>query len=386
MTLYSYQLANAKRDLSDVLSTIAAGLPRFIGRFRSNGTTAKHNKHEWLQDQIVGRSLTAVSVSTLTVTASAADVAKLLVGTILTIKDDPVLFRVTVKDSDTTFTVVRVATNGSVTSAPANGSTLLIVSTPIAEASANGDGEQQYRQSETDYNTVQTFRKEIVIPQHTLSTNVYGNVDNAINKHTQDALGQTSRDMNRVALFGRRVQAAAGVRGEIGGIYSFGTGAGALGVDAGGDRFDSFVVNDASQVILDQGGEANLIMCGLGQARVLSNEYKKELMIVRDDQDRGAYVARVVNEINGKAMTIMAEPDIPDSHAWVMDDSGLVLVPLVNDAMRDEDATEKGFHGIKRVAIGSYTLEFRNAKQRLCLITNLQGSVAALAAIKGDAS
>ncbi len=386
MPLYSYNLANARRDLSDIFDTVVAGVPRFISRFRANGTVAKHKKHEWLNDRITGRSLTAVSVATLTVTASEADVAKLLVGTILTIKDDPVLFRVDALNSTTTFTVSRVATNGSVTTAPANGSTLLIVSTPMVEGTANGQGEQNYRQSDTDWNGVQTFRKEIVIPQLALSTDVYGNVDNAINKHTRDALNEGTRDLNRVALFGRRVEAVSGARGEIGGIYQFGTGAGMLGVNANGDRFDSFVVNDASQAILDQGGEANLILCGLGQARVLSCEYKKELAIVREDQARGAYVARIVSEINGRGMTIMAEPDIPDTQAWVLDDSGLVMVPLKDDAMRDEDATEKGFHGIKRVVWGSYTLEFRNAKQRLCLVSNLQASAAALAAIKGDAS
>jgi len=70
----------------------------------------------------------------------------------------------------------------------------------------------------------------------------------------------------------------------------------------------------------------------------------------------------------------------------VLDDSDLTMVPLKDDAMHDEDATEKDFHGIKRVVWGSYTLEFRNAKQRLCLVSNLQASAAALAAIKGDAS
>ena len=77
MAVYEYALANRKRDLSEVLSTVIANEPRFISSFPRRGIYAVARKHEWLEDQIAGRSLTVTSITDSTVTASADDVAKI---------------------------------------------------------------------------------------------------------------------------------------------------------------------------------------------------------------------------------------------------------------------------------------------------------------------
>ncbi len=130
------------------------------------------------------------------------------------------------------------------------------------------------------------------------------------------------------------------------------------------------------------GGDPTQILCSPGQARVLSCEYKNQLQILRSDDRRGAYVAVVVNEINGRGMTIMADPDVPDTDVWVLDPAGFGLSSLNGRAITDTDATPKGFDGIKRMALGELTFVFRNAAQRICRISNLQSSSEALAAIK----
>jgi hypothetical protein len=153
-------------------------------------------------------------------------------------------------------------------------------------------------------------------------------------------------------------------------------------VDASAQRFDSYVVNDAAQAVLGEGANPTVILCGVGQARVLSNEYKQQLQIVRADEKRGAYVAVIVNEINGRTMTIMVDPDIPDTDAWVNDVTGFGMSNLTGRSLKDEDATPAGFDGIKRMALGEFTFEFKNAKQRLCRIKNLKASATALAEIR----
>jgi hypothetical protein len=278
--------------------------------------------------------------------------------------------------------VVLVAANGSSKTTPATDDVMNIVSSPMVEGTANGDGEESYHLSETEYNCTQIFRKDIILTGSALAINVYGNVDNQINRQTAFALGETARDLNRVALFGRRVAATSGTVGEIGGLYYFGTATGALTVDADSAALDSFMVNDAAQSILSEGGDPTQILCSPGQARVLSNEFRDKLQIVRSDEKRGAYVAVVINDINGRAMTIMADPDVPDTDAWVMDTAGFGLSNLKGRALSDEDATPKGFDGIKRMALGELTLEFKNARQRLCRIHGLQASATALAAMK----
>ena len=78
----------------------------------------------------------------------------------------------------------------------------------------------------------------------------------------------------------------------------------------------------------------------------------------------------------------MADPDVPDTDAWVIDPAGFGLASLQGRSICDEDATPKGFDGIKRMALGELTFEFKNAGQRLCRIKNLQPSSAAIAALK----
>ena len=100
------------------------------------------------------------------------------------------------------------------------------------------------------------------------------------------------------------------------------------------------------------------------------------------DDRRGAYVAVIVNEINGRGMTVMADPDMPDTDAWIIDPAGFGLVSLQGRAITDSDATPQGFDGIKRMALGEVTFLFKNANARLCRVKNLKGSVAALSALR----
>ena len=72
--LYTYSFQNRKRDLADILSTVIKDEPRFISNF-GTVAVAHQQKHEWLEDQIAGRSITATSVSGMACTVSASDAA-----------------------------------------------------------------------------------------------------------------------------------------------------------------------------------------------------------------------------------------------------------------------------------------------------------------------
>ena len=379
--LYSYSFQNKKRDLSDILSTVIKDEPRFISNFKPV-ETATQQKHEWLEDQIAGRSITASDVTEAgVVTPAESTFAGIKVGTLLVVRNDSALFRVTAVNAGT-FTVALVATNGSSKTMPADGDVLNIVSTPVAEGSNPGDGDETGITGTSEYNCCQIFRKDIILSGTALAINVFGSADNQLNRQTAFALGELARDLNRVALFGRRVEASATTRGEAGGLYFFGTRSNSLAIDALKAKLDSTLVNDAAQAVMGAGGDPTQILCSPGQARVLSSEYKNQLQILRSDDRRGAYVAVVVNEINGRGMTIMADPDVPDTDVWVLDPAGFGLSSLNGRAITDTDATPKGFDGIKRMALGELTFVFRNAAQRICRISNLQASSEALAAIK----
>ena len=379
--LYSYSFQNKKRDLSDILSTVIKDEPRFISNFKPV-ENATQQKHEWLEDQIAGRSVTASAVTEAgVVTPADSSFAGIKIGTLLVVRNDSALFRVTALD-DATFTVALVAANGSQKTMPEDGDVLNIVSTPVAEGSNPGDGDETGITGASEYNCCQIFHKDIILSGTALAINVFGSADNQLNRQTAFALGELARDLNRVALFGRRVEATATTRGEAGGLYFFGTRSNSPAIDALTTKLDSTLVNDAAQAVMGAGGDPTQILCSPGQARVLSCEYKNQLQILRSDDRRGAYVAVVVNEINGRGMTIMADPDVPDTDVWVLDPAGFGLSSLNGRAITDTDATPKGFDGIKRMALGELTFVFRNAAQRICRISNLQSSSEALAAIK----
>lgn len=379
--LYSYSFQNKKRDLSDILSTVIKDEPRFISNFKPV-ENATQQKHEWLEDQIAGRSVTASAVTEAgVVTPADSSFSGIKIGTLLVVRNDSALFRVTALD-DATFTVALVAANGSQKTMPEDGDVLNIVSTPVAEGSNPGDGDETGITGASEYNCCQIFRKDIILSGTALAINVFGSADNQLNRQTAFALGELARDLNRVALFGRRVEATATTRGEAGGLYFFGTRSNSPAIDALTTKLDSTLVNDAAQAVMGAGGDPTQILCSPGQARVLSCEYKNQLQILRSDDRRGAYVAVVVNEINGRGMTIMADPDVPDTDVWVLDPAGFGLSSLNGRAITDTDATPKGFDGIKRMALGELTFVFRNAAQRICRISNLQSSSEALAAIK----
>lgn len=379
--LYSYSFQNKKRDLSDILSTVIKDEPRFISNFKPV-ENATQQKHEWLEDQIAGRSVTASTVTEAgVVTPADSSFSGIKIGTLLVVRNDSALFRVTAL-GDATFTVALVAANGSQKTMPEDGDVLNIVSTPVAEGSNPGDGDETGITGASEYNCCQIFRKDIILSGTALAINVFGSADNQLNRQTAFALGELARDLNRVALFGRRVEATATTRGEAGGLYFFGTRSNSPAIDALTTKLDSTLVNDAAQAVMGAGGDPTQILCSPGQARVLSSEYKNQLQILRSDDRRGAYVAVVVNEINGRGMTIMADPDVPDTDVWVLDPAGFGLSSLNGRAITDTDATPKGFDGIKRMALGELTFVFRNAAQRICRISNLQASSEALAAIK----
>ena len=381
--LYSYSFSNRKRDLSDILSTVIREEPRFISNFKSV-PDARMRKHEWLEDQMQGRSITAQAVSAGVLTVTATDAAKVRPGTLLAPEGSPALFTVTAVNANSV-TLELASANGSgmtLEELPAEGGLFKVISTPMGEGSINGEGEENYAHANAEYNTTQIFRKEIVLSGSALAVNLYGSADNQLNRQTAFALADLARDLNRVALFGRRVEPAPGVRGEAGGLYAFAAGEDGLVIDAGNAALDSFIINDGAQAVLGAGAEPTQILCSPGQARIISNENRNNLQILRSDDRRGAYVAVIVNDINGKGMTIMADPDVPDSEAWIIDPEGFGLANLQGRGISDEDATPSGFDGIRRRALGEVTFEFRNAKQRCCRIKNLMGSAAALSVLR----
>lgn len=374
---YSYDFQNQVRDLGDELSSVIEQGSNILRLFNAR-PEATQRKHEWLEDQITGsRCVVTDTVSSHQCPMSATDLAKLRVGTLVYVEGDTAVFRVTALD--TTYnkaTVERVGANGSAKTDPAEGDVLVVMSTPEQEGTT--EGENKIHQSGHADNYTQIFRKDIVLSGSALAIATYG-IENSIQRQTILRLADFSRDLNLQALRGIPVQPSASANGAAGGLFYYGTLDGGLSVDAGSLAFDSFVVNDGAQAIAAEGGNPQVIICSIGQARVLSADMNDKVTVVRQDPQRGTFVANVVNDVTGAGMQIFADKAMPDDQAFIVDPDGFGIVPLKGRAVWDEDTTPKGFDGIRRTIMGEYTFEFKNAKQRICRVTNLLASATALA-------
>ena len=376
--IYNYSFANRKRDLSDILNTVIKDEPRFISNFRHSHDAA-NSKHEYFEDNLAAKGFVALDCNngTLRVPCTVANTLK--TGMLIRSANDPALFEIKEIDGSE-IALELVCKNGSAMSTAGDlkpeDKTFHFVSPQY------GDDDNDEIIRTVQWNATQIFRKEIVLSGAALAMNLYGSVDNQLNRQTAFALADLARDLNRVALFGRRVEKTDKVRGEVGGLYYFAAETCAPKVDAKGAMLDSFMINDASSQIVFNGGEPMQILCSPGQTRVLTQEYRDRIQILRSDDRRGAYVAVIVNEINGRGMTIMADPEVPDNDVWVLDTGCFALANLHGRGITDMDATPNGFDGIRRIATGELTFEFCNVPQRCFRFTNLKSSAESLAVLR----
>ncbi len=378
--IVTYSLTNKERDLSGAMNTVIAGKGTFVSRFVSAAGAINH-KHEWLEDQIAGRGFAVVSYASGAATLSPADYLKVRVGTRFRVDGCPVIFKVTELAGSNKIKAAVVAANGNAEKTVlAAGDACKIISSPVKENSREGDGDWTRRSVGSNYNHTQIIRKDLGISRSALQTSTIDQVENSIARQTEYALQEAARDLNRCAIWGIRTERneQSDVQGEAGGLYGFA----ALSVNAAGGRLTSKLVNDAAEKITEEGGVPTTVYCSPRQARVLANEYKSNVTVMRDDSKRGVYVAVVVNEANGQNISIVGDPDFDDADAFVADDDCFAISYMT--PVCDSDSTAPDADGISRKVIGEVTFEFRNAAQRLCKIAGLKDPEAALAEIEDD--
>ncbi len=384
-TLKSYQLSNVKRDLSDVLSTIIADSPSFITLFADRGR-ARQTKHEWLEDQLKPKKIAYSAYCNSSAndgvpgTFTVTDSTGWTVGDYIKIAGNPAIFKIA-SITATTIVVSLVAANGGYSALSSTGSpatsagTLCFVSHPVDEASSTGL--EAYRQSSTEWNATQIVRRDVMLSATAASVETYG-MENVIYVQEAEALRQIAHEMNDMALFGVRSLRAAASIGTAGGLYYYGTQNTSLAcAQASSPSITTKILNSAAQKIVEAGGNPTVILCGTGQARVISRLYSTSLHVTQADQIRGSYVSQIVNEATGALMRVIVEPKLDDTEVWVIDPTGFGIVWLRN--IVSSDATASNMDGQCRKIIGELSFEFRNAKQKLCRISGLEAAATTLA-------
>ncbi len=373
----SYEWNSLKRDFSEVLSAVTAAAPSFLTLFPLKGH-AVNTKHEWLEDQIKPKQIaySAYASGTFTVTDSSGWEA----GDYVNILGNSAIFKIASKTS-TTIVVTLVAANGgysalSSTGSPGSGAgTLCFISRPMSEGSSSGI--DVHRQSSVEYNYSQIVRRDIALSGTSTAVQTYG-MENAAAYQEAEAIRQIVYEMNSIALFGVRQQRTSSALGTTGGLYYFGTQTGCLSDDYSSNpaALTTSIINKGAQKIVEAGGTPNVILCGTGQARVISRLYNSTLHVERADQVRGSFVSHIINESTGGLMQVFVEPNMLDTDIWVIDPSGFGMIWLRD--LVSSDATVTNQDGFSRKIIGEFSLEFKNSKQKLCRISGLQASATTL--------
>ncbi len=379
----AYDLLNVRIDLSDVLSWRAAQKPAFIRLFNSpnlgmgQSKVAYATEHQWLEGASTPKTktFTAVSNGTFTVASSTG----WEIGDLCHILGDSASLRIT-NVSTTTITVEVVAANGSSialsTYAPAAGGTLIFDSRPIAEGSTLGESMQKFSGVASNY--TQIFRADVALTGTAVAVGQYGR-ENDLTVQVQYATDEIIRRMNEALIYGPRTSTAPGRPAAMGGLYYFGTQEGCNKVEiTDSARLTVNHINEAARNITEAGCIPNAIICGIGQALVISSLMSSQVRFGRQENVIGNYVDTVVTSAGGNSLRVLPDPMIPDTDLWVCDTRGFALLPLNGRALHTEPSTIPGQDGRSAMIIGEYTAEFKNAQQALCRISGLKPSAEAL--------
>ena len=395
MAITSLDLANARIDLSDVLSWRIAQSPRFIQLFgqrlsgategeTSPGIVATSTEHKWLEgvEAPKTKAFTAYAYSSSTGTFTVADSTGWQVGDLFHILGDSAVLKIEAVTSTTIAVTTIVAANGSSLAlssyTASNGGTLIFDSRPIQEGSTAG--ESVFLQSGTASNYTQIFRADVDLTGTAIAVGTYGN-ENTIAQQIQNATDTIIRRMNQALIFGVKTARTASVPGSMGGLYYYGTQSGGLAnAQQSSPALKMNMINVAAQMITEAGGTPDLILCGAGQGQVISTFMNSQVKIDPSSNTIGRYVNQFVTSAGGNVLRVFMDPAILDTDVWVCDSRGFALVPLNGRGLHTEPATAPGTDGVRAMVLGEYTAEFKNAKQSLCRISGLQASATTLAA------
>ena len=367
---YSYEFQNVVRDLSDILSVVVAKQPTLISLIpqAGNNQEATNTKHEWLEDVMEAEATKLASdLNATSTTVQVVNGSIFQPGMVITVEGSDEVMKVT-GVSGNTLTVVRGYGETTAESHPANAE-VKVISRPAEEGSDPGDDPGKY--PETEWNQTEIFDYTVRVSTSAQAVKQYG-IENALNYRVRQAIERITRRMNNAIIFGRRILRTKTERGSMGGILYFLKQPNGNVVNAAGSDLTQKLLNDAIEKIYLKGGTPNLIVCNTTQARKISAFNANNIIVQREDQTAGNFVARFVADLPaGVITTIVVDPNFPKDKVAILDTSRLKLVPLRGNRLQDKDATIPGALYFARRVFGEYTLEVRNAKQAHGLLEGL---------------
>lgn len=232
------------------------------------------------------------------------------------------------------------------------------------------------RQPTMEFNNFQIFRNAVELSDTALNSAIYGNV-NTLSEQLKGAFYKIRQQMSEQALRGRRVARTQWENGTFGGMFQFINTSWGNVIDAGGNMLDPNIINNLVQLIVEDGGVANTLVCNINQARKISafNVAGNNPVIAQDSTQAGSYVLRFLSDIpvaGGIVSNILLDEKMPNDTVELIDINRLALVPFSNRWLKLVPGTQPGQDGQTAILRGEYTMVVKDGKNSHGTITNLK--------------
>jgi hypothetical protein len=196
------------------------------------------------------------------------------------------------------------------------------------------------RQPEFEYNNFQIFSQELELSDTVMKSLMYGdaNMSESQLKETmykmaqkmQVASSKGSRSLRGSTLYGLVTS-----KGTLGGYQRYIDIAGGNQVDALATAVNPTLINDAAQLILEDGGSFNTLICNYAKAREISafntSGANPLVQLDRTETTTGSYVVNFQHDMpvdGGLISRIIIDNNIGNDKVFLVDMNRIALVPF----------------------------------------------------------
>lgn len=227
-----------------------------------------------------------------------------------------------------------------------------------------------------EYNHFQIFRNAVELSDTALNSAIYGNV-NTLSEQLKWAFYKIRQQMSEQSLRWRRVARTQGENGTFWGMFQYLDVSGGNVIDAWGNQLDPTIINNLVQLIVEDGGVANTLVCNINQARKISwfNVSWNNPIITQDSTQAGSYVLRFISDIpvaGGIVSNILLDEKMPNNTVELIDINRIALVPYANRWLKLVPGTQPWQDGQTAILRWEYTMVVKDGKYSHGTIKNLK--------------
>jgi len=362
--------------------------------YLANGTSlpaAKETKYEWLESQLTPKSWIidgTVSIWTYWTTVWTAENITFDSTTWLTVWDI-----VRFIDGSTSSPVWNLQlqivsiTNTTVATAYIYGATddielptnaiAKFISNPVEENRKVFTAWNNWEPS-FEYNYTQIFEEVVELSDTMKKSLTFWNTSD-VKSQLKQAMYKIEQKMSEQAIYWRRVKRTGSttwVKWTFGWIDQYINVSGWNVVDASAVAITPWLINDLWEEIKKDWGSFNSIVCNYNQARKISafNSSWSNPMIARNEITAWSYVMNFVSDLpiaGWLVSQIIVDEKIPNNVVFLIDNTRIALVPMVDRTMNMVDWSVNWQDGETAILRWEYTLVIKDAKYSHGIIKNL---------------